>query len=205
MRKPQAVSGDTYRNITPEEAKRRLDTEQRIILLDVRTPAENREKRIPGSLLLPVDEIEQKALTLLPDKNATIIVYCRSGRRSVTASVALVKLGYKNVYNLGGIIDWPYETESRESSGKEIMTMDDVRALAAGRMTPAEVVSRFEGRDVTSGIHSFYTELPDGYALLIGFSEIENPLYVRLTDKKTNDSIELPGELLDEFLARRNN
>ena len=102
----------TYANISAEEAKSRLDSGEEIILLDVRTPAEHFETRIPNSMLIPVDQIEEEALTRLPDKNATIFVYCRSGRRSVTASRALVKMGYTSVYNLGGIIDWPYETET---------------------------------------------------------------------------------------------
>jgi len=101
-----------YINIQPEEAKKRLDSEKGIILLDVRTHEEYNEKHIPNSLLIPVDVIEKEAPSKLTDKNAIIFVYCRSGRRSVTASEALLKLGYTNVYNLGGIIDWPYETET---------------------------------------------------------------------------------------------
>ena len=101
-----------YKNISPQEAKRRLEIGDEIFLLDVRTPAEYFETHIPSSILIPVDMIEEEALTRLPNKDATIFVYCRSGRRSVTASVALVKMGYTSVYNLGGIIDWPYETES---------------------------------------------------------------------------------------------
>ena len=101
-----------YTDIKPEAAKERLENEKGIILLDVRTIEEYTEKHIPGSILIPVDEIQSKASELLPDKNAEIIVYCRSGRRSVTASEELIKMGYTNVYNLGGINDWSYETES---------------------------------------------------------------------------------------------
>ncbi|HEY9059610.1 MAG TPA: rhodanese-like domain-containing protein [Pseudobacteroides sp.] len=106
-----SIENRGYSNISPEEAKKRLDNEKGIILLDVRTREEYEEKHIPGSLLIPVDAIETEAPNKLTDKNAVIFVYCRSGRRSVTASEALVKMGYKNVYNLGGINDWPYETE----------------------------------------------------------------------------------------------
>ena len=59
--------------------------------------------------MIPEYEIEAKAESLLPDKNQLILVYCRSGRRSKIASEALVKLGYTNVKEFGGIIDWPYE------------------------------------------------------------------------------------------------
>lgn len=101
-----------YKDIKPEDAKERLDNEKGIILLDVRTLEEYTEKHIHGSILIPVDEIPSKAAEILTNKNDEIFVYCRSGKRSVTASKALVKMGYTKVYNLGGIIDWPYETES---------------------------------------------------------------------------------------------
>lgn len=105
---------NTYQDIKPEDAKTRLDSEEKIILLDVRTIEENIEKRIPDSVLIPVDEIEQEAASKLTDKAATIFVYCRSGRRSAIAAEALVKMGYTSVYDLGGINDWPYETVSGE-------------------------------------------------------------------------------------------
>jgi len=103
--------GTGYADITPAEAKKRLDSDKSIVLLDVRTQEEYDEKHIPGSILIPVDELEKRAELELPDKNAEIFVYCRSGRRSVTASEILVRLGYTGVYNLGGINDWPYEVE----------------------------------------------------------------------------------------------
>lgn len=98
-----------YNDITPEEAMKRLDSEEEIILLDVRTLEEYQEGHIKDAVLIPVDTLEEAAEEKLPDKDAAIFVYCRSGRRSVTAANILVELGYKNVYNLGGIIDWPYE------------------------------------------------------------------------------------------------
>lgn len=110
--KQEPVMSQAYEDISPAEVKKRLGTEKGTILLDVRTSEEYAEKHIPGSILIPVDVLENEAEGKLKDKNATIFVYCRSGRRSVTASEILVKLGYKKVYNLGGIIDWPYETES---------------------------------------------------------------------------------------------
>ncbi|MBT9141083.1 MAG: Thiosulfate sulfurtransferase PspE [Dehalococcoidia bacterium] len=100
----------TFTNISPQEARSRLEQESGIILLDVRTPAEYLERHIPGSLLIPVDCLEQDALSLLPDRSATVFIYCRSGRRSVTAANILLELRYTSVYNLGGIIDWPFET-----------------------------------------------------------------------------------------------
>ena len=78
-----------------------------IILLDVRTPEEYRERRIPGSILLPNYETRDRAADMIPDKEAKIVVYCRSGRRSAEAAKVLKELGYKNVYDLGGINSWP--------------------------------------------------------------------------------------------------
>lgn len=107
--------GMTVRDITPEEAMRRIRANEKIILLDVRTPAEHAEKRIPASILLPIEpvnEVTAKVEQVIIDKRATVFVYCRSGRRSRNAVEAMQKLGYRNVYNLGGINDWKYETES---------------------------------------------------------------------------------------------
>lgn len=98
--------------IKPEEAKKRLESEKGIILLDVRTQEEYIEKHIPESMLIPVEEIEKEARTKLTDKNSIIFVYCRSGKRSAIAVEALVKMGYTRIFDLGGIINWPYETES---------------------------------------------------------------------------------------------
>jgi len=95
--------------INAEEAKARLDSEQGIILVDVRTPEEYREGHIPGAILLPVDEILANAESVIPDKEATYFIYCRSGNRSATAAAQLVEMGYLNIYDLGGINDWPYE------------------------------------------------------------------------------------------------
>ncbi len=98
--------------ISPQEAQKRLSSGEDIILLDVRTQREYEEKHIPGSLLIPVDELGKRAEAELPDKNKVFFVYCRSGNRSTAASNILAGLGYKEVFNLGGIIDWPYEVES---------------------------------------------------------------------------------------------
>lgn len=99
----------TYEQISPEEAKAIMDTEKGYIIIDARTEAEFLEGHIKGAVLIPEYEIAQRAEKELTDKNALILVYCRSGRRSKIASEELVKLGYRNVKEFGGIIDWPYE------------------------------------------------------------------------------------------------
>lgn len=109
---PESEKKATYQTITTETAKKRLDIEKDIVLLDVRTVAEYMEKHIPGSVLIPVEDIKTQAPEMLKDKNATIFVYCRSGNRSAIAAQALANMNYTNVYNLGGINNWPYDTES---------------------------------------------------------------------------------------------
>ena len=105
------VNVPTYSKISAEKAKELMDTETGYIVLDVRTQEEYNEGHIKDSILLPHEEIEAKAADVLPDKDQLILVHCRSGARSKVASDILVKLGYTNVKDFGGINDWPYEIE----------------------------------------------------------------------------------------------
>ena len=98
-----------YVNITAEEAKAIMDTEEGYVILDTRTREEYDQGHIPGAIQISHDEITEKAEELLTDKDQLILVYCRSGRRSKIAAEALVELGYTNIKEFGGIIDWPYE------------------------------------------------------------------------------------------------
>ena len=100
-----------YMNITAEEAKQIMDSEEGYIILDVRTQEEYDEGHIPGAIVISHEEIAEKAEEVLTDKDQLILVYCRSGRRSKLAAEALVELGYTNIKEFGGIIDWPYEVE----------------------------------------------------------------------------------------------
>lgn len=105
----QATAQAAYQTISPEDAKAMIGAEG-TVLLDVRTQEEYGEAHIDGAQLIPYDAIEQNADELPADKDASIIVYCRSGRRSAIAAETLIGMGYANVYDLGGIQDWPYET-----------------------------------------------------------------------------------------------
>ena len=100
-----------YMNITAAEAKEIMDSEEGYVILDVRTQDEYNQGHIPGAVLIPDTEIRTKAEKVLTDKDQRILVYCRSGRRSKLAAEALVELGYTNIWEFGGIIDWPYEVE----------------------------------------------------------------------------------------------
>ena len=103
--------GAVYVNITAEEAKQIMDNEEGYIILDVREQDEYDAGHIPGAIVISHEEIEEKAEDVLTDKDQLILVYCRSGRRSKIAAEALVELGYTNIKEFGGIIDWPYEVE----------------------------------------------------------------------------------------------
>lgn len=98
----------TYKKISAEDAKIIMDSED-VIILDVRTQEEYNGGHIENALLLPVTDIKDKADGILTDKDAKILVYCRSGNRSAAASKELISMGYTNVYDFGGISSWPYD------------------------------------------------------------------------------------------------
>lgn len=95
-----------YRQITQDEAARIMAEEKGYVILDVRTGEEYDAGHIPGAILIPYDEIGNEMPPELPDADQTILVYCRSGRRSKIAAKSLAKLGYKNVLEFGGINTW---------------------------------------------------------------------------------------------------
>ena len=102
-------NNNSYEQITPQEAKTIMDSKSDYIIIDARTTEEFAEGHIENAILIPEYEIADRAENELPNKDALILVYCRSGRRSKIASEELSKLGYTNVKEFGGIIDWPYE------------------------------------------------------------------------------------------------
>ena len=98
-----------YINITPDDAKKIMDSGEDYVLLDVREKEEYDEGHIPGAILIPHEEISERAEEVIINKDVQILVYCRSGRRSKIAAEALLELGYTNIKEFGGIIDWQYE------------------------------------------------------------------------------------------------
>lgn len=105
----QQKSG-AYHKITAEEAKERMDTGEAIIV-DVRRADEYGQGHVPGAINIPNETIQQERPKQLPDVNAELLIYCRTGVRSKQASDKLAAMGYRNIYDFGGIVDWPYETE----------------------------------------------------------------------------------------------
>ena len=100
---------DGYQKISQEKAKEMMDT-QEVLVLDVREQSEYAGGHIPGAVLLPVGTIdEDTAAAVIPEKDTTVLVYCRSGSRSKRAAKALAGLGYTGIYGFGGIMSWPYD------------------------------------------------------------------------------------------------
>lgn len=109
----EGIEKGAYHKITAEEAKKMMDEED-VIVVDVRRADEYSVKHIPGAVLVPNESIKDEQPEALPDKDAILLIHCRSGVRSKDASDKLVAMGYENVYDFGGINDWTYETETGE-------------------------------------------------------------------------------------------
>jgi rhodanese-related sulfurtransferase len=110
-RSPDA-SLSQYQKISAEDAKARMDSGDDIVILDVRTSEEYEAGHIEDAILIPNETISDEQPELLADLDAEILIYCRSGNRSAQAAKKLMGIGYTNVYDFGGIIDWPYEIVS---------------------------------------------------------------------------------------------
>lgn len=105
-----SLSTGSYQTISAVKAKEMMDQNKDIIILDVRTEEEFNAGHIKDAILIPDTKIKASAESILTNKSAVILVYCRSGRRSAVAASALAAMGYTNVYDFGGIIDWNYGT-----------------------------------------------------------------------------------------------
>ena len=108
----------SYTNITQDEAKHMMEQDDGHVIVDVRRRDEYDEGHIPGAILIPNETIENDPPVELPDYEQIILIYCRSGRRSKEASQKLADMGYKNVYEFGGIIDWTGEVVKSEITDK---------------------------------------------------------------------------------------
>lgn len=108
---PEKQDGE-YKKITAEEAKNMMENNEEVIVVDVRTMEEYNEGHIANAILIPNETIMNTPPEQLTDKNAEILIYCRSGNRSKQAAEKLIDMGYTNIYDFGGIIDWSYEIVS---------------------------------------------------------------------------------------------
>lgn len=117
---PNSSTSGEYQKMTAEEAKARMDSGDEIIVVDVRTAEEFESGHIEGAVLIPNESISDTQPALLSDLDAEILIYCRSGNRSAQAAKKLLAIGYTNVYDFGGIIDWPYETVTGSADTQDI-------------------------------------------------------------------------------------
>ena len=104
-----AARGAVYEKISPNEAMKIIRSGEECIMLDVRSPEEYKSGHIEGAVSLPIENINNLSAVIIPNKDNFVIVYCRSGIRSEIAAEELIRLGYSYVYDMGGIVNWPYE------------------------------------------------------------------------------------------------
>lgn len=103
------IENVNYKTINAEETKAIIDAEENIVILDVRTKAEFDDGHIPNAILIPDAKLKEEVEIKIPDKDTKILIYCRSGNRSAKSAKHLIEMGYNNVFDFGGIIDWPYD------------------------------------------------------------------------------------------------
>ena len=106
--------GNGYKHLSQDEAKKMIAENPDAIILDVRSEEEYEKKHIPNALLIPIDHLRIEKFEALPDKDKTILIYCRTGRRAEDAANILAEHGYKNVYEFGGLVDWTGAVEGTE-------------------------------------------------------------------------------------------
>ena len=107
-------SARTYHQITQDEAKELMQADNGSVTVDVRRQDEYDSGHIPGAILIPNESIDSTQPEALPDLDQIILIYCRSGRRSKEAAQKLADMGYTNIYEFGGIIDWNGETTTEK-------------------------------------------------------------------------------------------
>ena len=122
----------TYKHLTQDEAKKMIADNPDAIVLDVRTQDEYEKKHIPHAVLVPLEDLRNGKFEALPDKNQTILIYCWTGRRAQDSAQILADKGYKNVYEMGGLVDWMGALEGTEINQgyKHISQEEAVQMLA---------------------------------------------------------------------------
>ncbi len=109
-------SGSGVKFISQERVQEMLASGEEFTLLDVRTEKEYEDGHIPGSVLLPIEDIREGNVVMLPDRNRKLVLYCRTGRRAEDAAVLLMDMGYSQVYSMGGIVEWTGEVDGVKPS-----------------------------------------------------------------------------------------
>lgn len=149
--------GSSYKQLTQDEARQIMRTNHEAIILDVRSQEEFDKKHIPKALLIPIEDLRGGDFSKLPDKDATILVYCWTGRRAKEAASILVDNGYKNVSEFGGLVDWVDKCEGTEADGyKQITQAEAVQMLADNpnaKLLDCRFPKDYEMRHIVGAIH----------------------------------------------------
>lgn len=173
--------GETFKHLTHDEAQKIIDSNPEAIILDVRAPEEFEKKHIPNALLVPVDDLKSNDFSKLPDKNATILIYCWTGRRAEDAAKILADNGYKNVYEFGGIVDWTGALEGTELATYETITQEEAMKILAenpnAKLLDCRFPKDYEMRHIPNAIHfpleaavaDNFEKIPDKDAPLITY------------------------------------
>lgn len=173
--------GGTYKHLTQDAAKQMISENPDVIILDVRTLDEFEKKHIQNALLVPLEDLKAGDFSKLPDKDATILTYCRTGRRAEEAAQLLADKGYKNVYEFGGIVDWTGELEGMEVvTYKQISQEEAIKILAEdpnAKLLDCRFPKDYEARHIVGAIHfpleaavaENFEKIPDKNAPLITY------------------------------------
>ena len=173
--------GGTYKHLTHDEAKKMIADNPDVIILDVRTVDEYEKKHILNSVLIPLENLRKGDFAKIPDKNATIIIYCWTGRRAEDSAQILADKGYKNVYEMGGIVDWTGEVEGTEVvTYKQISQEEAMKILEEdpnAKLLDCRFPKDYEMRHIPNAIHfplefavaENFEKIPDKDAPLITY------------------------------------
>ena len=144
------------KHLTHDEARAMMSSNPNAIIVDVRAQDEYDKKHIPGALLVPIDDLKAGDFSKLPDKNATLLVYCWTGRRAEDAAKILADKGYKNVYDFGGLINWTGKVEGHEASYTHISQEEGMKILAEdpnAKLLDCRFPKDYEMRHIPKAIH----------------------------------------------------
>ena len=173
--------GATFKHLTQDEGEKLIASNPNVIILDARTQEEFDKKHIPNALLVPLEDLKEGDFSKLPDKNATILTYCRTGRRAEEAAQILADNGYKNVYTMGGIVDWSGELEGTEFATYKTISQDEAMKILTedpnARLLDCRFPKDYEMRHIPNAIHypleaavaDNFEKIPDKNAPLITY------------------------------------
>ena len=173
---------NTYKHLTHDEAKALMASNSDAIIVDVRTPQEFEKKHVLDALNIPLEDLREGNFSQLPDKNATIIIYCWTGRRAQDAAEILIENDYRNVYEMGGIVDWTGKLEGTEvnTGYKQISQEEAMKILAEdpnAKLLDCRFPKDYELRHIPNAIHypleaavaDNFEKIPDKDAPLITY------------------------------------